>query len=94
MAVQQMSRTTVSTAGAADKRQRRPQALLRVASPLALLLWFVTVTSGAAQPAAIPPGVWLFDGKVALEVYTCRELLCGRILWLKYPRDNAGDPPP
>jgi uncharacterized protein (DUF2147 family) len=44
-----------------------------------------------AQPAAIPPGVWLFDKTVALEVYTCRDLLCGRILWLKFPRDSAGD---
>lgn len=37
--------------------------------------------------AAIPPGVWLMDGEVAVEIYDCAGLLCGRILWLLVPRD-------
>lgn len=71
--------------------RRRPRGPRRVASQLALLLYLLIVPLGVAVAAAIPPGVWLFDKKVALEVYTCRDLLCGRILWLKVPRDHAGD---
>ena len=55
------------------------------------LLACLTATLPGWAATAIPPGVWLFDKKVALEIYVCRDLLCGRILWLKVPRDNAGD---
>ena len=63
---------------------------------LAICLWvllsfLLAVSPSAGASVAIPPGVWLFDKKVALEVYACRDLLCGRILWLKVPRDSAGD---
>jgi len=69
-------------------RQCRPR---RGASLLALFMFLLTTVPGGAKSAAIPPGVWLFDKKVALEIYACRDLLCGRILWLKVPRDSAGD---
>jgi uncharacterized protein (DUF2147 family) len=39
---------------------------------------------------AIPPGVWLMDSRVAVEIYACNGLLCGRILWLIIPRDPEG----
>lgn len=58
---------------------------------LALFLCLLSALPGTARPIAIPPGVWLFDKKVALEIYACADLLCGRILWLKVPRDSAGD---
>jgi hypothetical protein len=37
--------------------------------------------------AAVPQGVWLIDGKAAVQIFECQGLLCGRILWLKIPRD-------
>ena len=40
--------------------------------------------------AAVPQGVWLIDGKAAVQIFECQGLLCGRILWLKIPRDPQG----
>jgi uncharacterized protein (DUF2147 family) len=40
--------------------------------------------------AAVPQGVWLIDAKVAVQIFECQGLLCGRILWLKIPRDPQG----
>ena len=53
----------------------------------ALLL--VAVTSAVAR-AAILDSVWLMDGKVAVQIFDCNGLLCGRILWLQTPRDPQG----
>jgi uncharacterized protein (DUF2147 family) len=38
----------------------------------------------------IPQGVWLIDNEVAVQVFDCSNLLCGRILWLLIPRDPQG----
>lgn len=40
--------------------------------------------------AAVPDGVWLIDGKAAVQIFGCGGLLCGRILWLRSPRDPQG----
>jgi uncharacterized protein (DUF2147 family) len=40
--------------------------------------------------AAVPEGVWLIDGKAAVQIFDCSGLLCGRILWLQTPRDPQG----
>ncbi|HWL69295.1 MAG TPA: DUF2147 domain-containing protein [Geminicoccus sp.] len=40
--------------------------------------------------AAVPDGVWLIDGKAAVQIFDCSGLLCGRILWLQVPRDPQG----
>jgi hypothetical protein len=40
--------------------------------------------------AAVPSGVWLIDGKAAVQIFDCSGLLCGRILWLQTPRDPQG----
>jgi uncharacterized protein (DUF2147 family) len=40
--------------------------------------------------AAVPDGVWLIDGKAAVQIFDCSGLLCGRILWLHVPRDSQG----
>jgi uncharacterized protein (DUF2147 family) len=34
--------------------------------------------------------VWLIDSKVAVQIFDCSNLLCGRILWLQTPRDPQG----
>src|SRR5689334_14068941 len=59
------------------------------------------ITSGlvcallAAAPApgwsaVTPQGIWLIDNKVAVQIFDCSNLLCGRIVWLGTPRDAAG----
>jgi hypothetical protein len=32
--------------------------------------------------AGIPEGVWLIDNEAAVQIFDCRNLLCGRISWL------------
>ena len=41
--------------------------------------------------AAIPEGVWRIDAKAAVQLFDCDGLLCGRIFWLKIPRDRQGE---
>lgn len=52
-------------------------------------LFLVSASAGVA--AREPGDVWLMDGRVALEVFDCAGLACGRIAWLSVPRDGAGD---
>ncbi len=40
--------------------------------------------------AAVPQGVWLIDLKVAVQIFDCDSLLCGRILWLLISRNPQG----
>jgi uncharacterized protein (DUF2147 family) len=44
----------------------------------------------ATAQAAVPQGVWLIDGKAAVQIYDCGGLMCGRILWLLVPRNALG----
>ena len=47
-----------------------------------------------SRPAAseVPGGTWLLADRVAVEVFECSGLLCGRIVWLERPRTPAGQP--
>ncbi len=49
-----------------------------------------------AAPAAADPqvhGVWMIEDEVALAVAPCGgDALCGHIVWLRTPRDDAGRP--
>lgn len=74
--------------GPASPRRSEIFGALRVVLLVALAL-FVASPSVSA-PIAVPPGVWLFDGKVAVQIYKCKARLCGRILWLQVPRDAQG----
>jgi uncharacterized protein (DUF2147 family) len=42
-----------------------------------------------AVAAGVPTGVWLINAK-AVQIFACGGLLCGRIVWLQHPRDQAG----
>ena len=45
----------------------------------------------AAQQSAI--GVWAtVEGKSHVEIAPCGEALCGTVIWLKKPNDDAGQP--
>jgi len=48
-----------------------------------------TQTESSAQPN-IPQGVWLLEGKAAVHIFDCEGLLCGRIVWMKVPRNPEG----
>ena len=57
---------------------------------LALILLSSAVRTTTAS-AAVPDGVWwIMASKVAVQIYDCGGLLCGRIVWLQHPRDAAG----
>jgi uncharacterized protein (DUF2147 family) len=56
---------------------------------MALLLIAISYSIAGAR-AAILESVWLMDGKVAVQIFDCNGLLCGRILWLQTPRDPQG----
>jgi|SRR5271170_369024 uncharacterized protein (DUF2147 family) len=62
--------------------------LIRGACALLLL----TVTHGRPALSAVPGGTWLFANRVALQIFDCGGLLCGRIVWLLRPVTPAGQP--
>lgn len=56
--------------------------------PIALLTALLAATSVDAQ-APTPAGVWQdSSGRVQVEISPCGELLCGKIVWFRWP-DNA-----
>ena len=42
---------------------------------------FLVAPRARSQPA-VPQGVWLMDGRVAVQIFECEGLMCGRIVWL------------
>lgn len=57
----------------------------RCVPPLLALLMALAALSPGPTRAAVPEGVWLVGGKVAVRVFDCAGLLCGRIVWLANP---------
>jgi hypothetical protein len=55
---------------------------------LAAAMWWTAPDALAADPK----GIWLVQNKAAIEISDCDGLLCGRIVWLKEPRDAEGKP--
>lgn len=70
-------------------RRHGGRRLCRVAALAVLIGWLATlpVLAGAAPPQ----GVWLIDGKVAVQIFDCKDRLCGRIVWLIKPRNLQGE---
>ena len=64
--------------------------LKRAALLLTTLL--ALVGPGGAASAAVPQGVWMVDGRAALQIYDCNGLMCGRLRWLDKPREAGGEP--
>ena len=75
--------------GTMDPIRRRSQRRLGRAALLMSALMSLVVPRTPAL-AAVPGGVWLIDGKAAVQIFDCDGLLCGRILWLQTPRDPQG----
>ena len=54
-----------------------------------LLLILIRSSPASSQ---VPEGTWLFANRVAIQVFDCSGLLCGRIVWLARPRSPDGRP--
>jgi uncharacterized protein (DUF2147 family) len=65
-----------------------PRILLRTAT--LVILSFIELTLSAPATASVPPGIWLMDSKVAIQIFDCSGMLCGRVIWLKAPLDAQG----
>jgi uncharacterized protein (DUF2147 family) len=60
-------------------------------SYLMLPLLVATATASAQGPS--PVGVWMHQNqRIQVEITPCGAQLCGRIVWLKNPKDVAGEP--
>ena len=55
-----------------------------------LLMLLAGAAPRALAAAAVPPGVWLMGTKVAIQIFDCHSMLCGRVIWLKVPLDPQG----
>jgi len=40
----------------------------------------------------VPEGSWLLANRVAVQVFECSGLVCGKIVWLLRPRTSTGQP--
>src|SRR6476661_5291533 len=67
----------------------RRSSLKQISVFLALFGAAVSASRTVAS-AGMPEGVWLIDNEVAVQIFDCSNLLCGRILWLLIPRDAQG----
>jgi uncharacterized protein (DUF2147 family) len=55
-----------------------------------LLLCMIIFSPQTTAASAILPGIWLMDSKVAIQVFDCSGMLCGRVIWLRVPLDPQG----
>jgi uncharacterized protein (DUF2147 family) len=64
------------------------QLLFRGACAIMLLVTFAPLPASSS----VPGGTWMFANRVALQIFDCSGLLCGRIVWLLRPDNPAGQP--
>jgi uncharacterized protein (DUF2147 family) len=64
------------------------RAVLSLATLLALVIPGNMVWAGPA----VPQGLWVVDGRAAVQIYDCNGLMCGRLRWMDPPRDAKGEP--
>ncbi len=62
----------------------------RAAYTAAFISFFI-VEFACTAFAGDPRGVWMIENEVALEILDCNGLLCGRIVYLRIPRDETGE---
>ena len=73
-------------------RKPRPETsrLSQIGCAALVLIGVVVSVPRTLASVGIPQGVWLIDNEVAVQVFNCSNLLCGRVLWLSIPRDPQG----
>ena len=57
---------------------------MRRLTPVFVVLAALQSPLARAEPA-VPDGTWLVSQRVALDIFPCRNALCGRIAWLRNP---------
>jgi uncharacterized protein (DUF2147 family) len=55
-----------------------------------MLFICTTLAIPQAMAAATPSGIWLMGRKVAVQMFDCSGMLCGRVVWLKKALDPQG----
>lgn len=93
-----MAALAYGRAGIWRSRQRGGPGRTGCAMLIAAALGCSAPAQALSQPAvpepgsapAVPQGVWLMDGQVAVQIFACEGLMCGRIVWLLVPRDPQG----
>jgi uncharacterized protein (DUF2147 family) len=79
---------TLPSARCADWLRRTACAALLVTASSSF-----TARSTAVSATVPAEGAWFIDGTgVAVQIFDCSGLLCGRIIWLEKARDTAGRP--
>lgn len=59
--------------------------------PFLLFSSMVVSVPHVMAATAVTDDVWLMDSKVAVQIFECGDLMCGRIVWLVVPRDALGN---
>ena len=56
---------------------------------LATVILLVVAVLRPAGATALDQSVWLIDSRVAVQIFDCGGLLCGRIVWLQASADSG-----
>ncbi len=84
------SRTRIWRLGGNLHSSKRMASLRAIRRLLLIAALIVAAAPSTSLSASIPQGVWLMDGKVAVQIFHCGNKMCGRILWLLVPRNPEG----
>lgn len=73
------------------RRQPWWRSFLHFVGCVALLFGCASVpVQRAAAAGVVPPGTWRMGEKVAILIFECGGMLCGRVAWLKEPFNAQG----
>lgn len=73
------------------ERRRAFSHLLRLIGCVVPLLVCLTGSAyGATDVVTGLPGVWLMKPQVAVQMFECDGMMCGRVIWLQAPLDSEG----
>lgn len=77
--------------GMRPKARSRPTSARPSAAKAAVFLVGLFLVAASRGAAATPEGRWYAEGGAAqVEIFSCAEALCGRIVWLRSPFDENG----
>ena len=80
----------MSANAVSGKSRPETSRLSQIGCAALVLIGMVVSVPRTLASAGIPHGVWLIDNEVAVQVFDCSNLLCGRVSWLSIPRDPLG----
>lgn len=59
---------------------------------VSVLVCLTAALPGATVAAAGLPSVWLTKSDVAIQLFDCGSMICGRVIWILAPLDSEGLP--